>query len=121
LQTKTFKHTMHFTTITRCLVTFALIGTSLANPLFKREDCQCAVCDVGPGDCQGDDLKDYNACVAYVLGECGRSCGSLAAGTGAQDGCYAAEITRSKPCENACVQAQLQKALCADDPSSQGC
>jgi hypothetical protein len=113
---------MHFPTITRCLVTFALIGASLGNPLFfKREDCQCAVCDVGPGDCAGDDLKDYNACVAYVLGECGRSCGSLAAGTGAQDGCYAAEITRSKPCENACVQDQLRAKLCEEDPSTKGC
>lgn len=89
--------------------------------VLRRQDCECAVCDVGPGDCSGGDLDDYNACVAVTQGTCGRSCGDLEPNTGAQDGCYLADITRNKPCENECVQRQLRAKYCESNPDWEYC
>jgi hypothetical protein len=112
---------MKVTKFVQLVFAFAMVSTGLSSPLLAREDCQCAICDVGPGDCQGDDLTAYNSCVAVTLGQCGRDCGTLEAGTGAQEGCYAAQIGIQKPCENACVQTQLRNKLCQDDPDSKVC
>ncbi len=90
---------------------FASIGATLAGPLAPRQECDtCAVCDVGPGDCAGDDLVAYNACVANTLARCGKSCGSLDS-DGAISACTVAEGTTREPCQNACVQSRLATGL----------
>jgi len=83
-----------------------------AAPVFKRG----SIVDDTPGGLTGDDLKAWNACVAVTISEQGRTCDSLKAGTGAQDGCYAAEITIQKPCENAGVQKRLTEIYCSTQP-----
>ena len=88
------------------------LSPTTAVPVFKRS----SIVDDSPGDLTGNDLKAWNACVAVTVNEQGRSCGSLTPGTGAQDGCYAAEITIQKPCENAGVQKRLTQIYCSTQP-----
>jgi hypothetical protein len=105
---------MQLTILTAAFLDTALISSVLAAPTFSTTTA--LILDDTPGDLTGDDLKAWYECCGVVVNEQGRNCGSLAAGTGAQDGYYAAEITIQAPCENVGVQRRLNEVYCSTQP-----
>ena len=102
-------------------ILLSIISSVVAAPFLDSNlNKRAGILDDTSGDLTGDDLAAWNACVAVTASEAGESCGSLTAGTGAQDGCYAAEISIQKPCENAAVQARLTVIYCTTAPIPTG-